>query len=185
MQRPTGPGRGAELESTLESLNISRDHDNQTQASQEPSSTGSDQHHGSQAGSSGEQRSGQQIGGALKASHEEVWYLKSIDFTSPSGETRTCNVITQNYNGCVYHRYYFIFLRVTRPGRPCSFIAICNILILRGQIEILPPDRKSVSYEFLAQLVGEHILLTAPDVDVSGALSMMPLTTSEAHLHST
>ena len=64
--------------------------------------------------------------------------------------------------------------------RPCSFIAICNILILRGQIEILPPNRRSVSYEFLAQLVGEHILLTAPDLDVSAALSMMPLTTSKS-----
>jgi len=64
--------------------------------------------------------------------------------------------------------------------RPCSFIAICNILILREQIEILPPGRKTVSYDFLSQLVGEHILLTAPDVDVSAALSMMPLTTSES-----
>jgi len=49
-------------------------------------------------------------------------------------------------------------------------------LILREQIEILPRDRKSVSYEFLAQLLGEHILLAAPQVDVSAALSMMPLT---------
>jgi hypothetical protein len=52
-------------------------------------------------------------------------------------------------------------------------------LILREQIEILPRGRRSVSYEFLAQLLGEHILLTAPQVDVSSALSMMPLTTSE------
>jgi len=31
-----------------------------------------------------------------------VWYLKLIDFTSPSGETHTYNVITQNYNRCVH-----------------------------------------------------------------------------------
>ncbi|KAF8493940.1 hypothetical protein F5888DRAFT_1720636 [Russula emetica] len=148
MQRPTAQGSGAELESAMETLNISRD-----QAQE--SSRGSDQHHGSQVGS----QDSAQIGGAPKVPDEEVWYLKSIEFTSPSGETRTYNVITQNYNG------------------PCSFIAICNILILRGQIEILPSDRKSVTYELLAQLVGEHILLTAPDVDVSAALSMMPLTT--------
>jgi hypothetical protein len=86
--------------------------------------------------------------------------------------------------------HYYTFLarsmpqRIGRRNRPCSFIAICNILILRGQIEILPRDRKTVSYESLAQLVGEHILLTAPDVDVSAALSMMPLTTSESHLAS-
>ncbi|KAH9050381.1 hypothetical protein EDB83DRAFT_2226688 [Lactarius deliciosus] len=96
---------------------------------------------------------------------QDIWYLKTIDFTSPSGTRRSYNIITQNYNG------------------PCSFIAICNILILREQIEILPRDRKSVSYEFLAQLVGEHILLTAPEVDVSAALSMMPLTTKGMDLN--
>ena len=79
MQRTTSQGSGAELESAMETLNISRD-----QAQE--SSRGSDQHR------------------APKVSHEEdVWYLKSIDFTSPSGETHTYNVITQNYNGCVVH----------------------------------------------------------------------------------
>ena len=63
--------------------------------------------------------------------------------------------------------------------RPCSFIAICNILILREQIEILSPGHKTVSYDFLAQLVGEHILLTVPEVHMSAVLSIMPLTTSE------
>jgi hypothetical protein len=52
----------------------------------------------------------QQEGPAPKASNEQVWYLKSIDFTSPSGETRTYNVITQNYNGCAVSLYYSIFL---------------------------------------------------------------------------
>ena len=31
----------------------------------------------------------------------------------------------------------------TNTQRPCTFIAICNILILREQIEILPRDRKT------------------------------------------
>ncbi|KAH9954901.1 hypothetical protein BC827DRAFT_1142462 [Russula dissimulans] len=129
----------------------------QPQTNQEPGRTVSDQqHHGDKPDSP--QRSAQ-LGGALRTSNEQVWYLKSIEFTSLSGATRSYNIITQNYNG------------------PCSFIAICNILILREQITILPPGRRTVSYEFLAQLVGEHILLTAPGVDVSAALSMMPLTT--------
>jgi ubiquitin carboxyl-terminal hydrolase MINDY-1/2 len=195
MQRPPPSGTGVELEGALEQLDISRDH-HQTpqhqpqsqpqppQGSREPSSAGSDQQARNQAGSSGSQPSGQ-LGGVLKTSHEEVWYLKSIEFTSPSGVTRTYNVITQNYNGCVLHCSDSFFLLHTltynTTDRPCSFIAICNILILREQIEILPRGRKSVSYEFLAQLVGEHILLTAPDAGVSAALSMMPLTTSELH----
>ena len=52
-----------------------------------------------------------------------------------------------------------------------------NILILRDQIRIEPPNRASVSYDYLAQLVAEHLLLTSPDVDISAALSIMPLTT--------
>lgn len=57
-----------------------------------------------------------------------------------------------------------------------------NILILRGNIEILPPDRSNVSYEQLAQLVGEYLLMSRPDVDISAALSTMPVTRSASTL---
>lgn len=53
-----------------------------------------------------------------------------------------------------------------------------NILLLRGDITIQPANRSSVSYEFLSQLLGEYLLTHASDVDISAALSMMPLTTS-------
>lgn len=53
-----------------------------------------------------------------------------------------------------------------------------NILILRGNIEVLPDTRRTVSYEFLSQLVADYLLKTCPDVDVSAALSVMPLTQS-------
>ncbi|KAI0050533.1 DUF544-domain-containing protein [Auriscalpium vulgare] len=103
---------------------------------------------------------------ALHASHEEVWYLKEIAFTSGEhAQPKRYKVITQNYNG------------------PCSFIAICNILILRDDIHILPENRRSVSYEFLAQLLAEYLLLNSPDVDISAALSMMPLTTKGMDLN--
>ncbi|KAG7441443.1 DUF544-domain-containing protein [Guyanagaster necrorhizus] len=90
-------------------------------------------------------------------SSAEVWYMKEIRFgTEPS--RRPIRIITQNFNG------------------PCSFIAICNILILRGNITIEPPDRQAVSYEHLCQLVAEYLLLNCPDVDISSALSIMPYT---------
>jgi hypothetical protein len=41
---------------------------------------------------------------AKETSQEDVWYLKRIEFTSPSGTTRSYNIITQNYNGCVVRR---------------------------------------------------------------------------------
>jgi hypothetical protein len=87
MQRTTAQGSAAEPRSAMETSNTAPD---QTQEG----SRSSDQHrhHGSQAGSQQPKASDVTV---------EVWYLKSIEFTSPSGESRTYNVITQNYNGCV------------------------------------------------------------------------------------
>ncbi|KAF6746154.1 hypothetical protein DFP72DRAFT_637193 [Ephemerocybe angulata] len=93
----------------------------------------------------------------IQSSAAEVWGLKEIRY-GPKDNKKAFKVITQNFNG------------------PCSFIAICNILILRGDIVIEPRERKSVSYEFLSQLVAESLLLRSPEVDISDALSIMPLT---------
>ncbi|KDR66426.1 hypothetical protein GALMADRAFT_259177 [Galerina marginata CBS 339.88] len=98
----------------------------------------------------------------VQSSIAEVWYLKYIKFNG-----RDLRIITQNFNG------------------PCSFIAICNILILRGNIEIQPPTRQNVSYEFLSQLVAEYLLTTSPDVDISAALSIMPHTQKGMDLNPT
>ncbi|KAF9532707.1 hypothetical protein CPB83DRAFT_847257 [Crepidotus variabilis] len=89
----------------------------------------------------------------IQSSIADVWHLKEIRFSG-----RTFRIITQNFNG------------------PCSFIAICNILILRGNIEVLPPTRRNVSYEFLSHLVADYLLNTSSNVDVSAALSVMPYT---------
>jgi hypothetical protein len=50
---------------------------------------------------------------------------------------------------------------------------------LRGDIEILPPDRKEVAYEFLSTLVGDYILKASPNADVASVLSILPMTQSE------
>ncbi|KAI0636296.1 hypothetical protein C8Q77DRAFT_1102878 [Trametes polyzona] len=95
----------------------------------------------------------------VQTSLEEVWYLKEISFKpDPNGPPRRYKIITQNYNG------------------PCSFIAICNILILREQIQILPFERMTVSYDYLSRLVAEYLLTACPDVDTSAALNIMPAT---------
>ena len=57
-------------------------------------------------------------------------------------------------------------------------VYVGNILILRGNINIQPPSRVTVSYEFLSQLVAEYLLTTSSDVDISAALSIMPHTQS-------
>ncbi|KAM5544808.1 hypothetical protein V8D89_001706 [Ganoderma adspersum] len=95
----------------------------------------------------------------LQASIEEIWYLKEISFRPvPEAAPRMYKIVTQNYNG------------------PCSFIAICNILILRDKIQILPYDRPTISYEHLSHLVAEYLLTSCPDVDIDAALSVMPAT---------
>ncbi|KIY42879.1 DUF544-domain-containing protein, partial [Fistulina hepatica ATCC 64428] len=91
-------------------------------------------------------------------SSADVWYLKEIQFGSSPETRRPFKIITQNFNG------------------PCSLIAICNVLILRGDIEILPPTRQTVSYDFLSQLVADFLIKRSPDVDISSALSILPLT---------
>ncbi|TFY78591.1 hypothetical protein EWM64_g5417 [Hericium alpestre] len=95
----------------------------------------------------------------LRTIEADVWYLKEISFER-EGRSHNLKIITQNLNG------------------PCSFIAICNILILRGDIAVVPPERETVSYELLSQLVANHLLKHSPDVDISSALTKMPLLTS-------
>ncbi|KZT73548.1 hypothetical protein DAEQUDRAFT_662157 [Daedalea quercina L-15889] len=57
----------------------------------------------------------------------------------------------------------------------------CNILLLRGQIEIQPQERTTVSYDYLARLLGEYLLTATPGEDTSAALSVMPFTRSAKH----
>ncbi|KAH9918906.1 uncharacterized protein BXZ73DRAFT_52668 [Epithele typhae] len=95
----------------------------------------------------------------IQESIEEIWYLKEISFRpTPTAEPRKYKIITQNFNG------------------PCSFIAICNILILRDKIHIEPPHREAITYDYLSQLLAEYLLLSCPDVDISAALSILPAT---------
>ena len=109
------------------------------------------------------------------------WGLKEIVWPPEKWEgqeQRAVRIITQNANG------------------PCSFIAICmlllssmiirrltslvgNILILRGAIRITPPDRRSASYEYLSSLVGDYLVNTALDVDIAAVFSVLPKTQCE------
>ncbi|TKY87064.1 hypothetical protein EX895_003741 [Sporisorium graminicola] len=95
---------------------------------------------------------------ATAANEEAQWSLKDILW-----QGRECKIITQNHNG------------------PCSLIALCNILLLRGELEITPPDRPVVSYSYLSQLLAEHLLSKVSNEGFGGeeleaALSTLPRT---------
>ncbi|KAI5480015.1 hypothetical protein MNV49_001980 [Pseudohyphozyma bogoriensis] len=108
---------------------------------------------------------------------EEEWPLKEIPWPPlpppPSishnngaelFEGPTIRVICQNLNG------------------PCSLIAVCNVLILRGDVSIAPPNRPSVSYSYLSALLADYLLrLTAAlpysePLDIEAVLSILPST---------
>ncbi|SPO31785.1 uncharacterized protein UTRI_06502_B [Ustilago trichophora] len=101
---------------------------------------------------------GSRVGNRDTSGHEEAqWSLKDIYW-----QGRECKIITQNQNG------------------PCSLIALCNILLLRGELEITPPDRPVVSYSYLSQLIAEHLLTKATTggegEGLEAALSTLPRT---------
>ncbi len=51
-----------------------------------------------------------------------------------------------------------------------------NILILRGDIIVMPPDRRSVSYEYLSALLGDYLVNESSDVDLDSVFSVLPKT---------
>lgn len=50
---------------------------------------------------------------------------------------------------------------------PCPLVAICNVLFLRGDLEIQPPDREMVTFEYLVDRLGEYLLNHAPTDDLA------------------
>ncbi|KAJ3116223.1 Ubiquitin carboxyl-terminal hydrolase MINDY-1 [Phlyctochytrium bullatum] len=67
--------------------------------------------------------------------------LKAIDWKLPGSAdpVRKVNIIMQNENG------------------PCPLLALCNVLLLRGDIKI-SVDRTTVTYEHLVHLIGDYLI---------------------------
>lgn len=73
---------------------------------------------------------------AQEGSADEVqWSLKDLSWNG-----RNTKIIMQNENG------------------PCSLIALCNVLLLEGRLEITPADRPAVSYSYLSSKLTELLL---------------------------
>ncbi|CAG8718738.1 25573_t:CDS:2 [Dentiscutata erythropus] len=86
------------------------------------------------------------------------YQLKAIEWAGPEGgETRKLKIITQNENG------------------PCPLLALCNVLILRGSIEIKPYDRSTVTYDFLVELLGDYLFKLIPDGEAEKGLHQLTI----------
>ncbi|KAI9339854.1 hypothetical protein BD770DRAFT_399956 [Pilaira anomala] len=75
---------------------------------------------------------------------EDEYLVKTIDFKG-----QTVRIITQNENG------------------PCPLVAICNVLFLRGDLDIQPPDREIVKFEYLVDRLGDYLLNHASQEEAS------------------
>ena len=68
---------------------------------------------------------------ALQESRESIWFLKDITF-----EGKPRKIITQNYNGYVASSFVVFHCQLTSQFRPCSFIAICELILSFVEFEV-------------------------------------------------
>ncbi|KAH9823178.1 hypothetical protein DFH28DRAFT_881163 [Melampsora americana] len=92
---------------------------------------------------------------------DERWLIKKILWPPfpPSGSNpESRSIIMQNTNG------------------PCSLLAICNILLLRGSIVLPgPSDRTSISFQTLSSVLADYLVRHSSDpTNLSTALSVIP-----------
>ncbi|TPX72412.1 hypothetical protein SpCBS45565_g00570 [Spizellomyces sp. 'palustris'] len=77
-------------------------------------------------------------------SADKSYRLKPITYLDPRTDTpRRLKIITQNRNG------------------PCPLLALCNVLLLRGDIEIRY-ERDEVDYEYIVELIGDWLTTRLP-----------------------
>ncbi|TIB36186.1 hypothetical protein E3P81_00053 [Wallemia ichthyophaga] len=88
----------------------------------------------------------------------QEWPLKSV-FNAAGTRVK---VVTQNENG------------------PCSLLALVNILIMRGNLQLSPASRTSVDYDYISSIIAEFLLRKHIPKDspysISDALNVLPHT---------
>ncbi|GAA5921337.1 hypothetical protein JCM3775_003000 [Rhodotorula graminis] len=118
---------------------------------------------------------------------EEEWLLKTIAFP-PLPPTP---LEASPDDGDVSHHHGFgtderLRVRVVcqNANGPCSLIALCNILILRGDLDVAP-GRTSVTYSYLSNLLADYFLRASSssaatpsghELSLEAALSILPQT---------
>jgi hypothetical protein len=51
---------------------------------------------------------------------------------------------------------------------PCPLVSICNVLFIRGDLNMHPFEREKVTFEYLLEILGDYLVNHAPsDVKVS------------------
>jgi hypothetical protein len=99
---------------------------------------------------------------ALDQCAKDEYLVKTIDW-----KRKKVRIITQNgtMELCMCVCVYFTDLCI--ENGPCPLVAISNVLFLRGDLEIQPPDREVVTFEYLVDRLGDYLLSHAPTDKVS------------------
>ncbi|KAJ3079553.1 Ubiquitin carboxyl-terminal hydrolase MINDY-1, partial [Quaeritorhiza haematococci] len=96
------------------------------------------------------------------AEPEKEYVLKPIEWADlKTGEVRKLKIITQNLNG------------------PCPLLALCNVLLLRGDIS-LPYELTTVTYEYLVDILGDLLFQRSPQVRTPPSAPSLISSTEEA-----
>ncbi|ORY92070.1 hypothetical protein BCR43DRAFT_518075 [Syncephalastrum racemosum] len=103
---------------------------------------------------------------ASQSGPAQEYLVKNIEwFDVERREKRPVKIITQNENG------------------PCPLVAICNVLFLRDDLAIQPPDREMVTFEYLVDRLGDYLLNNSPPEKptTEQPLASSPSTISPVH----
>ncbi|PLW24111.1 hypothetical protein PCASD_06727 [Puccinia coronata f. sp. avenae] len=108
----------------------------------------------------------QQVTQKLLTNNDQRWWIKQILWppfptTRQNNSTpRQVSILMQNNNG------------------PCSLLAICNVLLLRGSIQLPGPStRTSISFSSLLALLSEYLIQQdLPPIQLQSALATIPIT---------
>jgi hypothetical protein len=96
-------------------------------------------------------------------SDKDQYLVKTIDW-----KNQKVRIITQNGKDSFFACISIVFIKLTDTileNGPCPLVAICNVLFLRGDLEIQPSDREMVTFEYLVDRLGDYLLNHAPTDD--------------------
>ncbi|CAO3625558.1 unnamed protein product [Cunninghamella blakesleeana] len=96
----------------------------------------------------------------------QSYYLKTIDWKDfDNGTSKIVRIILQNENG------------------PCPLVSICNVLLIRGDIQIRPFERSTITFDYLVECLGDYLLNHAPnDEKLPNSNSLPKLSSSPSNL---
>lgn len=81
------------------------------------------------------------------------WKNRKVRIITQNGKTKPFIIPCLYLNNTSHHNL---------ENGPCPLVAISNVLFLRGELSIQPPDREVVTFEYLVDRLADYLLNHAP-----------------------